>query len=78
MRYSGVQDIGAFGGSFAQAAMDESAYKDPRETAEFQALDSLIKSYIHSIPREFKDPFQQGPGSKVDPGLYTALLLPWV
>ncbi|KIO22827.1 hypothetical protein M407DRAFT_27699 [Tulasnella calospora MUT 4182] len=51
---------------------------DPRETAEFQLLDNLIRSFIASIPREYKDPVPTDLGLKLDPVLYTAHLLPHV
>jgi len=54
------------------------ASMDPRDTAEFQVLDTLITSFKSSFPRDFKDPI--GSEGKVDPILYTAHLLPhaWV
>ncbi|KAG8902511.1 hypothetical protein FRB99_004385 [Tulasnella sp. 403] len=51
---------------------------DPRETAEFQLLDNSIRTFIASIPREFKDPVGLESGGKLDPILYTAHLLPHV
>ena len=50
------------------------ASMDPRDTAEFQVLDTLITSFKSSFPRDFKDPI--GSEGKVDPILYTAHLLP--
>ncbi len=50
---------------------------DPRETAEFQILDNLLRNFTNSIPREFKDPVGAG-GSRMDPVLYLAHLLPHV
>lgn len=47
--------------------------QDPRGTMEFQVLDTLIKNYIDSIPKDLRDPVR---GGKVDPVLYTAHLLP--
>ncbi|KAG8940390.1 hypothetical protein FRC04_005274 [Tulasnella sp. 424] len=51
---------------------------DARETAEFQVLDNLIRSFISSIPKEFKDPVPTELEVKLDPVLYTAHLLPHV
>ncbi|KAG8945758.1 hypothetical protein FRC04_000524 [Tulasnella sp. 424] len=51
---------------------------DPRETAEFQLLDNLIRTFIGSIPKDFKDAVPTELGVKLDPVLYTAHLLPHV
>lgn len=51
---------------------------DPRETAEFQLLDNLIRSFIGSIPKDFREPVPTDLGVKLDPVLYTAHLLPHV
>ncbi|KAG8903609.1 hypothetical protein FRC00_014646 [Tulasnella sp. 408] len=51
---------------------------DPRETAEFQLLDNLIRSFISSIPKDFREPVPTDLGIKLDPVLYTAHLLPHV
>ncbi|KIO22819.1 hypothetical protein M407DRAFT_27693 [Tulasnella calospora MUT 4182] len=51
---------------------------DARETAEFQVLDNLIRSFSASIPKEFQDPVPTKLRSKLDPVLYTAHLLPHV
>lgn len=55
---------------------DESAvgHIDPRETAEFQMLDSLITSFRLSVPKEYKKPVSLD--GKLDPTLYVTLLLP--
>ncbi|KAG8882853.1 hypothetical protein FRB97_007677 [Tulasnella sp. 331] len=50
--------------------------RDPRETAEFKALDDVVDAFIASIPREFKDPVGLNTGAKLDPTLYVAHLLP--
>ncbi len=51
---------------------------DPRETAEFQFLDNLIRTFPSSIPKEFKDAVGMDIGMKLDPVLYVAHLLPHV
>lgn len=56
-----------------------SGQADPRESIEFQMLDRLVGTFIARIPKEFKDPFAVGEGTtRVDPVLYSALLLPHV
>jgi hypothetical protein len=47
---------------------DDQSAIDPRDTAEFQVLDTLITSFRNSFPKEFKDPVL--PDGKVDPVLY--------
>ncbi|KAG8980665.1 hypothetical protein FRB94_012013 [Tulasnella sp. JGI-2019a] len=49
---------------------------DPRNTEEFKSLDALITAFIANIPREFKDPVDLATGSKLDPTLYMAHMLP--
>lgn len=49
---------------------------EARDTTEFQMLDNLLKNFISNIPREFRDPLRAD--RRVDPILYTALLIPHV
>ncbi|KAG9008534.1 hypothetical protein FRB90_008808, partial [Tulasnella sp. 427] len=51
---------------------------DPRETTEFQVLDNLVRGFIESVPREYKDAVPVDLGVKLDPVLYTTHLLPHV
>lgn len=51
---------------------------EPQKTAEFQALDDLIRAFSASIPREFKDPVGMDSGARLDPTLYMAHMLPHV
>ncbi|KAG9043658.1 hypothetical protein FS837_009293 [Tulasnella sp. UAMH 9824] len=51
---------------------------DARETAEFQVLDNLIRSFIMSFPKQLKNPVPTELESKLDPVLYTAHLLPHI
>lgn len=48
----------------------------PQDTDEFKALDGLIEAFISNIPREFRDPVGLNSGTKLDPILYMAHLLP--
>ncbi|KDQ09248.1 hypothetical protein BOTBODRAFT_37156 [Botryobasidium botryosum FD-172 SS1] len=46
---------------------------DPRDTAEFKKLDSLISAFYHSFPKEFRSPFLTDfprTGKKLDVPLY--------
>ncbi|KAG9039774.1 hypothetical protein FRB95_007201 [Tulasnella sp. JGI-2019a] len=49
---------------------------DPRETTQFQVLDSVIQKFKASIPKEFREPMTAD--GKMDPTLHMALLLPHV
>lgn len=49
---------------------------DPRETTEFQMLDSLISQFKASIPKELRETVTTE--GKLDPTLHLALVLPHV
>ncbi|KAG8987392.1 hypothetical protein FRB93_004852 [Tulasnella sp. JGI-2019a] len=49
---------------------------DPRTTEEFQALDRMTEDFLTSIPGDFKDPVGVHTGSRLDPTLYIAHILP--
>ncbi|KAG8864484.1 hypothetical protein FRB96_004987 [Tulasnella sp. 330] len=49
---------------------------DPRETTQFQVLDSVLQKFKTSFPKELREPMS-GDG-KMDPTLHMALLLPHV
>ncbi|KAG8996575.1 hypothetical protein FRB94_014292 [Tulasnella sp. JGI-2019a] len=49
---------------------------NPRDTEEFKSLDTLIAAFIANVPREFNDPVGLDTGSKLDPTLYMAHMLP--
>ncbi|KAG8978886.1 hypothetical protein FRB93_010516 [Tulasnella sp. JGI-2019a] len=51
---------------------------NPRDTEEFKSLDALIVAFIANVPREFSDPVGLETGSKLDPILYMAHMLPHV
>ncbi|KAG9013634.1 hypothetical protein FRB94_001739 [Tulasnella sp. JGI-2019a] len=66
--------VKTFNGRFKLKHGELNENRDPRESKEFQMLDSLIEGFKTSIPKELKE-FLSANG-KLDPTLYMILLLP--
>ncbi|KAG8851250.1 hypothetical protein FRB96_009453 [Tulasnella sp. 330] len=65
--------VKTFNGRFKLKYELTSGVGDPRETTEFQMLDSAIQSFKSSVPKDLCEFTRDG---KVDPTLHMALLLP--